>query len=172
MDNPKFKVLLCRGPPVIIRPALSTILSQTQAFTNPNILGGIFMYQKSKPILFPEEIESYHGPDGIFYPVKEVCKVFEIEDVDQAVAELDPDEKQEIIVQTEDLSTQEILAVRYAGLLTLMLRSQSPLAKKVRRWITHRAIPDLFSGQGYIDSYDSLPKDDSVQLGIAHWVWN
>ena len=130
------------------------------------------MYQRSEPILYPEEIESYHGPDGIFYPVKEVCKVFEIEDVDQAVAELDLDEKQEIIVQTEDLITQKILAVRYAGLLNLMLRSQTPLARKVRRWITHEALPDLFSGQGWIEGYDGLPKDDLIQLGIGNWIWN
>ena len=87
-----------------------------------------------------------------WFVAKDVCKVVEITKYRDAIVKLDNDERMSMLVDTLG-GKQKMVCVNEFGLYTLILISQKPQAKKVRRWVTHEVLPSIRKTGQY-----SLPK--------------
>lgn len=81
------------------------------------------------------------GADYIFC-AKDVCDALGLSDTNKAVAGLDDDEKliRKLFVSGQN---REMLFVTESGLYALIIRSNKPMARKFRRWITGEVLPAL-----------------------------
>ena len=70
-----------------------------------------------------------------FWPIEDVCRLLEISDVDQAIAELEPYEKAEMVGNPES-NAKVPAVVAEEGLFSLLLKGNAPIAKEFRRWVT------------------------------------
>lgn len=86
---------------------------------------------------------------------KDVCEVLEIEKHRDAVARLDSDERESVIVDTLG-GKQHTTAINESGLYSLILRSRKPEAKAFKKWITSEVLPALRK-QGF---YSTRPQDE------------
>ena len=99
--------------------------------------------------------------DGLFllgvkqwWDVDVICEELKIEDVDRAVLELEPDQKTVISLgKDQDGRTyrgkDNVLLTDTSGLFYLILRSQTPFGKRIRRWITDEVLQELCFGDGF-----------------------
>src|SRR6266850_655687 len=91
----------------------------------------------------------------------EVCAILEIKNVSDAVARLDPDEKNTIVLSDGTPGNPTTLIISEAGRYFLAMRSRKAAAKKFQRWITHDVIPQIRKTGSY-----SLP---STQVSADPW---
>jgi len=87
-----------------------------------------------------------------WFVAKDVCKVVEVRKYRDAIVKLDDDERMSMTVDTLG-GKQKMVCVNEFGLYTLILLSQKPQAKQVRRWVTHEVLPSIRKTGQY-----SLPK--------------
>ncbi len=79
---------------------------------------------------------------------RDVCAVVGISKYRDAVAQLDPDERVSMAVDTPG-GTQQMTGVTEAGVWSLMLISRSPVVKSFKRWLTHEVLPQIRRTGGY-----------------------
>lgn len=78
----------------------------------------------------------------LWFVSADVCRVLDIKNSRDAVADLDDDEKG--VVNTDTLGgNQEMNIINESGLYSLILRSRKPEAKAFRKWITSEVIPSI-----------------------------
>ncbi len=77
-----------------------------------------------------------------WWVAKDVCEVLGISSHRDALARLDDDERESVLVDTLG-GAQEFGAVNEAGLYSLILRSRKPEAKAFKRWVTHEVLPSI-----------------------------
>jgi hypothetical protein len=77
-----------------------------------------------------------------WWVANDLCKLLGINNARQAVARLDDDQKG--VTQADTLGgVQTLSIVCESGMWTLVLRSDKPEAKRVRRWLTDEVLPSL-----------------------------
>lgn len=89
--------------------------------------------------------------DAVDEPIwiaRDVCDVVGISKYRDAVAQLDPDERVSVAVDTPG-GTQQMAGVTEAGVWSLMLISRSPVVKSFKRWLTHTVLPEIRRTGGY-----------------------
>ena len=115
------------------------------------------------------------GCGAPFWSAKDVCKFLEFENSDQVIDELDPDLKEERIlepIQAESTDSKvrklpkKVKVVNIEGLLTLMLRSKSPIAKKFQRWVIGDVLFEILAGEGSADNIDFSPIEELEEMGL------
>lgn len=74
---------------------------------------------------------------------RDVCGVLEIENVGNALARLDDDEKTFIRLTDVSVGTPRTTIVSEPGLYSLILASRKPQAHAFKRWITHEVLPAI-----------------------------
>lgn len=82
-----------------------------------------------------------------WFVAADVCQILEIQNVTQAVARLDADEKAMLNIGLRGGDTN---VVNEYGLYTLVLASRKPEAKEFKRWITHEVIPTIRKHGAYM----------------------
>ena len=83
------------------------------------------------------------NPDGgTEWIAKDVCDILDIQNVSQAIQNLDDDEKGICNIYTPG-GNQQLSTVTESGLFTLILRSRKKEAKRFRRWVTHDVLPSI-----------------------------
>lgn len=88
----------------------------------------------------------------------DACRVLEINNASKAVGRLDGDQKG--VTQGYTLGgVQTLNIVSQSGLLTLILRSDKPVAKRFFRWVTDVVLPALLR-----DGYYGIPPRDQQEL--------
>jgi len=85
----------------------------------------------------------------ILWIAADVCEALEILHHRDALARLDDDERESVLVDTLG-GKQMALAVNESGIYSLILRSRKPQAKAFKRWLTHEVIPAIRRDGGYI----------------------
>lgn len=75
-----------------------------------------------------------------WFVAKDVCDVLGISTYRDAIASLDEDERESVIVDTLG-GKQEMASVNEPGLYSLILRSRKPEAKEFKRWVMHEVLP-------------------------------
>lgn len=76
-----------------------------------------------------------------WFVAKDVCECLDINNSRQALARLDSDEKNSVILNDGTPGNPEKGIVNEYGLYSLVLSSRKPSAKAFKRWITHEVIP-------------------------------
>ena len=100
----------------------------------------------------------------IFFVAKDVCDVLEISKYRDALGRLGADEKGCPVRVGTPGGPQELSTVNESGLYTLILRSDKPIAKKFRRWITHEVLPQIRKTGRY--EHDSEPNDAAAAIAL------
>ena len=103
----------------------------------------ISMNTKSEIINSNKRLVTIISDDGgERYIAKDICEMFEIENADQVIANLDPEEKSVIALKADKGSTNgsaanEITLVDIDGLITLMFHSESDFGRRLRKQINY-----------------------------------
>lgn len=77
-----------------------------------------------------------------WFVAKDVCRILEIAKYRDAVARLDDDERESVLMDTLG-GTQQMVAVNESGLYHLIFQSRKPEARKFRRWVTSEVLPSI-----------------------------
>lgn len=85
-----------------------------------------------------------------WFVAKDVCECLDINNSRQALARLDSDEKNSVILNDGTPGNPEKGIVNEYGLYNLALSSRKPSAKAFKRWITHEVIPAIRKHGAYM----------------------
>lgn len=77
-----------------------------------------------------------------WFVAKDVCRILEIAKYRDAVARLDDDERESVLMDTLG-GTQQMVAVNESGLYHLIFQSRKPEARKFRKWVTSEVLPSI-----------------------------
>jgi prophage antirepressor-like protein len=77
-----------------------------------------------------------------WFVAKGVCKLLKIQNVSQAVARLDDDEKTMATVYTLG-GNQKVCLVSESGLYALIMSSRTPAAKEFQHWVCAEVLPSI-----------------------------
>jgi prophage antirepressor-like protein len=84
-----------------------------------------------------------------YWVARDVCELLEIKDVDRAIAELDPDDKSELVFRSkcsdpDSSEPKKTVVINFSGVFSLLFQSQAPIAKKFKRWIINQFLDSVF----------------------------
>jgi anti-repressor protein len=85
-----------------------------------------------------------------WFVAKDVCDALEIENSRDAVARLDTDEKNTVVLTDGTPGNPNKAIVSESGLYSLVLGSRKPQAKPFKRWVTHDVIPSIRKHGAYM----------------------
>jgi prophage antirepressor-like protein len=90
--------------------------------------------------------------DKPWWVAKDVCRILELNNVTEALRNLDDDEKF-ALSNTEgkfaDNRAREINVVSESGLYNLIFRSRKPEARRFKKWVTSEVLPQIRKSGGY-----------------------
>jgi Prophage antirepressor len=78
-----------------------------------------------------------------WFVAKDVCDALEIENSRDAVARLDADERNTVVLNDGTPGNPNRAIVSESGLYSLVLGSRKPQARAFKRWVTHDVIPSI-----------------------------
>lgn len=85
-----------------------------------------------------------------WFVAADVCRALEIANSRDAVARLDEDEKNTVVLTDGNRGNPNATIVNEPGLYSLVLGSRKPEAKAFKRWITHEVIPSIRKHGAYM----------------------
>nr|DAI49401.1 MAG TPA: repressor domain protein [Caudoviricetes sp.] len=88
-----------------------------------------------------------------WFVLKDVCEVLGISKYRDVAERLDEDERGSVRVDTLG-GTQRMTAVNESGLYHVIIRSDKPVAKPFRKWITADVLPTMRKTGGYVANDD------------------
>ena len=94
-----------------------------------------------------------------WFVAADVCRALDVVNSRDAVARLDTDEKNTVVLTDGTPGNPQKTVVNEPGLYTLILGSRKPEAKAFKRWITHEVIPSIRKTGTY-----STRKSDSYMI--------
>lgn len=89
-----------------------------------------------------ERVRTFVRDGEPWFVAKDACDLLGISKHRDAVAQLDPDERASMAVDTPG-GVQQMTVVRESGLYALMLISRSPKVQPFRRWVTGEVLPSI-----------------------------
>lgn len=96
----------------------------------------------------------------------DVCRALEIANVPDAVARLDEDEKNTIVLTDSIPGNPNRAVINEPGMYALVLGSRKPEAKAFKRWITHEVIPAIRKTGGYIAGEEKMTDDELMARAL------
>lgn len=98
-----------------------------------------FMYGKNG-----QQVRTALGPDGEpWFVLVDVCEILEINHPATLLRRLDDDEHASARVKTGKLGEREVTVISEAGVFQVVMRSNRPEAKALRRFIAHDILPAI-----------------------------
>lgn len=95
-----------------------------------------------------------------WFVAKDVCDILEIQNVSQAVENLDDDEKG--ISKTYTLNgMQDMTVISEPGVYALVMKSRKPEAKQFSRWVRHEVLPSIRKTGSYL-----VQPDQRIMAGL------
>lgn len=114
---------------------------------NQYLMNKIDISQLPEPIIMPfenHEYQIYLDPYGqIWVKLTDICNHLEINKPSEVAKRLDPEDLCEVIFRGHMNSTLKTFLVNESGLYTAILRSNKPMAKKFKRWVTKEVLPSI-----------------------------
>ena len=89
-----------------------------------------------------EQLRTIQREDGLWWVLRDVCRVLGLDSPHKVAARLDDDEKGRNLIPTLG-GTQEMTIINEPGLYAVILRSDKPEAKAFKRWVTHDVLPTI-----------------------------
>lgn len=113
-----------------------------------------------------EQLRTVQRDDGLWWVLRDVCRVLNIGNVTDTKKRLDPDE-----VDLTDLidsmgRVQSATIINEPGLYAVILRSDKPEAKQFKRWVTHDVLPSIRKTGAYGVPPERLAKLDEYQAKL------
>lgn len=113
-----------------------------------------------------EQLRTVQRDDGLWWVLRDVCRVLNIGNVTDTKKRLDPDE-----VDLTDLidsmgRVQATTIINEPGLYAVILRSDKPEAKQFKRWVTHDVLPSIRKTGAYGVPPERLAKLDEYQAKL------
>ncbi len=113
-----------------------------------------------------EQLRTVQRDDGLWWVLRDVCRVLNIGNVTDTKKRLDPDE-----VDLTDLidsmgRVQSTTIINEPGLYAVILRSDKPEAKAFKRWVTHDVLPSIRKTGAYGVPPERLAKLDEYQAKL------
>ena len=113
-----------------------------------------------------EQLRTVQRDDGLWWVLRDVCRVLNIGNVTDTKKRLDPDE-----VDLTDLidsmgRVQSTTIINEPGLYAVILRSDKPEAKQFKRWVTHDVLPSIRKTGAYGVPPERLAKLDEYQAKL------
>jgi anti-repressor protein len=94
-----------------------------------------------------------------WFVLKDVCDILGLSNPSKVAERLDDDEKSKLDPKSKlgSKSNEPINVVNEPGLYSVVLKSDKPIAKKFKRWITHEVLP-------------SIRKEGKYELGQKNFI--
>ena len=113
-----------------------------------------------------EQLRTVQRDDGLWWVLRDVCRVLNIGNITDTKKRLDPDE-----VDLTDLidsmgRVQSTTIINEPGLYAVILRSDKPEAKAFKRWVTHDVLPSIRKTGAYGVPPERLAKLDEYQAKL------
>lgn len=132
----------------------------TATATNPNII----------PFAFEDNLVRVFKPNGEpWFVGRDVCRVLDIKNESQALARLDPDEKNDGVCIIDPIGREQtVICVSEAGVFRLVFTSRKPEAERFKRWLAHEVLPALRKTGSYtVPGRAPVPEEASGQGAIG-----
>lgn len=122
----------------------------------------IFMYSG-------EQLRTIQRPDGLWWVLRDVCRVLGIANHKMVAQRLDEDE-----VSLADLidamgRPQKNTIINEPGLYAVILRSDKPEVKAFKRWVTHEVLPSIRKIGAYGVPPERLANLNELQARLEEW---
>lgn len=103
-----------------------------------------------------------------WFIAKDICEALDIKNSRDALAVLDDDEKG--VAFTDTLGgRQRVATVNESGLYALIIRSNKPQAKALRKWVTSVVIPSIRQHGGYINGQEAISNEEQAKtIQVIH----
>ncbi len=116
-----------------------------------------------------EQLRTIQRDDGLWWVLRDVCRVLNIGNVTDTKKRLDADE-----VDLADLidtmgRVQSTTIINEPGLYAVILRSDKPEAKAFKRWVTHDVLPTIRKTGAYGVSQAQIDRLSTAQQLLADW---
>lgn len=115
-----------------------------------------------------EQLRTVQRDDGLWWVLRDVCRVLNIANSKNVSARLDDDEKGVHLVDTPG-GTQEMTIINEPGLYAVILRSDKPEAKAFKRWVTHDVLPSIRKTGAYGVPPERVAKITALQKRLDEW---
>lgn len=89
------------------------------------------------------EVGAVELEGNTWFIARDVCRALEIANSRDAVARLDEDEKNTVVLTDGNRGNPNMAIINESGLYSLVLSSRKPEAKAFKRWITHEVLPSI-----------------------------
>ena len=87
-----------------------------------------------------------------WFVLKDVCNVLGIGNTTDTASRLDKDEFDKIEYVDSADKRQEMTVINESGLYTVIIRSNKPVARAFRKWVTSDVLPTIRKTGGYVNS--------------------
>lgn len=116
-----------------------------------------------------EQLRTIQRDDGLWWVLRDVCRVLNIGNITDTKKRLDPDE-----VDLTDLidsmgRVQATTIINEPGLYAVILRSDKPEAKAFKRWVTHDVLPSIRKTGAYGIPPERLARITALQKQLDEW---
>lgn len=116
-----------------------------------------------------EQLRTVQRDDGLWWVLRDVCRVLNIGNVTDTKKRLDPDE-----VDLTDLidgmgRVQSTTIINEPGLYSVILRSDKPEAKQFKRWVTHDVLPSIRKTGAYGIPPEQVARITALQKRLDEW---
>lgn len=101
-----------------------------------------------------------------WFVLKDVCAVLGIADHKVAARRLDEDEVCQTPLTDSLGRLQETTVVNESGLYNVLLRSDKPEAKPLRKWVTSEVLPSIRKTGGYITGQETMSPEELMAKAL------
>lgn len=115
-----------------------------------------------------EQLRTVQRDDGLWWVLRDVCRVLGLTTPAKVAERLDDDEKGVSLIHTPG-GTQEMTIINEPGLYTVILRSDKPEAKAFKRWVTHDVLPSIRKTGAYGIPPERLARITALQKRLDEW---
>lgn len=116
-----------------------------------------------------EQLRTIDREDGLWWVLRDVCRVLGLAEPHRVASRLDDDEKGRTQM-TPPGGMQEVTIINEPGLYAVILRSDKPEAKQFKRWVTHEVLPSIRKKGRYGGaSPEQLSRLTDAQEAVYEW---
>ncbi|OUP02643.1 hypothetical protein B5F36_10460 [Anaerofilum sp. An201] len=115
-----------------------------------------------------EQLRTIQQPDGLWWVLRDVCRVLGLSTPARVAERLDDDEKGVSLIHTPG-GDQKVTIINEPGLYAVILRSDKPQAKAFKRWVTHEVLPSIRRTGAYGVPPERLAQLNELQARLEEW---
>lgn len=120
-----------------------------------------------------EQLRTIQREDGLWWVLRDVCRVLGMSNPAMVASRLEDDEKADVSLtytSSNGVTQARITTIiNEPGLYAVILRSDKPEAKAFKRWVTHDVLPTIRRSGTYGVLQKQLDRLSAAQQMLADW---